>query len=263
MMRDKMEDEERGSGSQKPEVHGSSIVVKQGEILLPDTAKAQQWALAWKKLKSDLLVEGQDKVLIQGKMAVTRSGAHALLVAFGGSSGVVDTKRVVTDKDYIVHAYAEAWLPNGRRCRANSSCARSEWKADEPVPEIFVIEGTAGTRAEIRAIINLLGGGILSAEEDWTKSQKPGDKPTNPQASPAKPVYDPTAPATENQKGFLVKLSKRAWGHTVGEAQLFNYIHDFAEQRKWDHKIMGELTGAEAHDIIEVLKALPEHEKPS
>jgi hypothetical protein len=150
------------------------------EIVVPDLNRVAAAMSALERLKSDILVQDQDKVTIKDKMAITRSGFSKLCVAFGISTSITKIQRIKTADDYIVHVVARASLPNGRYSEANASCAMSEFNGGRIDGTLANVEAKAGTRATSRSIANLVGGGFLSEEEMESGSEQQGKSTGRP-----------------------------------------------------------------------------------
>jgi hypothetical protein len=132
---------------------------------MPNIEAAAKAMDAFDSLKKNMLKEKQDYVQIGGKLAITRAGFSKIALAFGLSNKVLETRRVKTDTDYIVHVRASAVAPNGRFSEASASCSTSEFQGSGITGTIANVEAKAQTRATSRAIANLVGGGVLSTEE--------------------------------------------------------------------------------------------------
>lgn len=230
-MRDKMSEQEPSQERKS----GAVVSVNDQEIPLANVDRAMQWSIKFEELKSKLLENGKDKVSISGKMAVTRAGFSKLLVAFGGSSSTVITNRYVhgvpgdKDYEYKVDATSRAWLErSGRSCEGLSSCSSREWTdAGEKAPDTFVIDGTASTRSRNRAIGDLLGGSVVSAEEWNPRKPNPFNTATpvpEAKSTAAQQTDWRTEPMSEAQHHTIKDLAQKKYGESVYEAQLFNVV---------------------------------------
>ena len=235
-----MANEQETPGTQKS---GEIVSVNDG-VLVPDVKRAAEAMKAFETLKKDLLDQGKDYVTIQGKLAITRAGFSKIALAFGLSTSVISLKRVVTDKDYIVHAVGRAQAPNGRFAEANASCSKSEFEFGGIKGTVANIEAKAGTRAVSRAVANLVGGGVLS-EDELDTSNRPAQKPTQGQE---------ISPASDKQKQYIEGLAGKAFGK---EGQLDGLLNVLKE--KAGGKVLGSLSITEANKVIEYLKTLPPH----
>ena len=233
--------------------------------MLPDVKGTVAAMEAFDQLKRDVLKE-QDKATINGKETITRSGFSKIAIAFGVTTEVHVTGREIFEtsrgKGYTVYAKARATARSGRYAEANSSCSSTEWGLTETLPDEFVVDGTAGTRATNRAIANLCGGGILSKEEMREKNAfKPAAPAPGPQ--PAKPVpqqdmkpKNPEEPASLDQKNYLLGLAHKKWGKDLYKAQLSTLMAYYFDTTKKPHTDEDHLNKGSCHDLIEALKSL-------
>ena len=186
-----MEQDENRTGSEKPGQQSALALTDDVVIVVPNVGRAKEAMQAFERLKSELL-EDKDKAEIKGKETITRSGFSKIAIAFGVSTNIEKITRLKVEGNYIVHVVARATAPNGRYAEANASCDTAEFKntADATVHNI---ESKAGTRATSRAIANLVGGSILSAEEFRDEDGKPAQ----------------SEPASEKQLAYLRSLASR------------------------------------------------------
>jgi len=157
--------------------------------------------------------------------------------------------------DFVVRATA----PSGRYAEAWASCSRSEraFSHDQD------IAATAQTRAENRAISDLIGAGEVSAEE----MAKPGRAGTQgAQGSAPRPLEPAAKPASKEQLDHIARLL-----HQVDDHQAMELCDDYSIgiQMKTDgqHYSVGieaaELTGGQhgtASQLIDALLPLVKHE---
>lgn len=250
-MRDKMSDEERVTGTPKPEGNApQSGVLVATSINVPDVVRAEEAMKAFGQLKKKLLEDG-DIATINGVEVMKRSGFSKMALAFNISTEGPKITRIVTKDDYIAHATARAIAPNGRFAEGTGSCAKSEFAGGMPAT-IHNIESKAATRATNRAIANLIGGAILSEDE------LPADQHNFTAPKPAMPsptaITNPDSPASDKQKEFIEALCGKAFGK---EKQLDGLLTVLTQQA--NGHVLGELTKGEANKVIEYLKTLPVH----
>lgn len=243
-----MEENKTELGTAKP----GAVASVNGDVLVPDIKKAAEAMKAFDTLKRELLDDKKDYVTIGGKLAITRAGFSKIALAFGLSTSVVSLKRIVTDRDYIVHAVGRAQASNGRFAEANASCSKSEFEGGGIKGTIANIEAKAGTRAVSRAVANLVGGGVLSEDElDSSPSanvaqQAQATKPTTP--------INPEDPISTKQKEYIEGLAGRAFGKEQRDVSITNVLATLANGHT-----LSQLNRGEANKVIEYLKTLPPH----
>lgn len=160
-----------------------------GPLDLDGTKRAMA---AFDKFKAEVLTDqdfwvGRDRQGVEMKH-IKRSGLMKFLMAINGNAAVIDERSEVIkfeNKEILVfHFTARATAPNGRFTEAVGSASSDERKFDKPVHDLRAL---AQTRAVNRAIANLVGGGVVSAEEmgsdeeprkvESTSSVKPLEQP--------------------------------------------------------------------------------------
>lgn len=135
------------------------------ELTLQDVERVKHNIFAFQKLKSDIMKVGIDKCVIQNKEVLTRAGYDVTALAFNISTSTEVIERINNKDKYEIHVKVRATLPNGRFCDGIGVCDSSEFATGRITATIHNIESKAATRARNRAIIDLVGGGILSKEE--------------------------------------------------------------------------------------------------
>lgn len=205
-------------------------------ILVPDVEGAKKAMAAFERLKRELLIPGKDFVNIKGKLAITRAGFAKISTAFGISTQIIDTKRIKTDNDYIVHTISRAIAPNGRFSEAAASCSQVELKNAGREATIHVIESMSQTRSTSRAVANLVGGGTLAAEE-LSASEMEENKEDR---------QDLTPKITDAQKNLIKRIAKE----NNLEADIF--VKDFLGPNADIDKI----TRKDASEVITQLKQI-------
>ena len=192
IMRDTMKDEhenETVTGSPRPEGGANQTGAVQqytGTTELTDEQvdRAVRSMAAFNKLKTEILVEGYDKVTIGKKEAITRAGFSKIALAFNLNTEIKHITRVPSKDNYTVHATARASTQYGRYAEATASCEAKEFGTGNILATTHNIEAKAATRATNRAIANLVGGGILSKEE---LEGEDGKSPLATKAPPSDP----------------------------------------------------------------------------
>jgi len=127
-------------------------------VMTPQEARAAM--KAFEDMKTALLAE-EDIQEIRGKRFIKRSGVQKLALAFNLSVRTVSKERVEQAGKFVWLIEVEAVAPNGRTAIGMGACDSTENIANKE-HNVFA---TAQTRANSRAILNLIGGGTLSAEE--------------------------------------------------------------------------------------------------
>jgi hypothetical protein len=198
-----------------------------GPLDLDGTKRAMA---AFDKFKAEVLTDqdfwvGRDRQGVEMKH-IKRSGLMKFLMAINGNAAVIDERSEVIkfeNKEILVfHFTARATAPNGRFTEAVGSASSDERKFDKPVHDLRAL---AQTRAVNRAIANLVGGGVVSAEE--VQLDEPPRRVENT-ASVQPPKYQKPSQADEaqgNAASFIadtlqeagldpdgVEVASRDWG---------------------------------------------------
>jgi hypothetical protein len=164
-----------------------------GPLDLEGTKRAMA---AFDKFKSEVLTDqdfwvGRDRQGVEMKH-IKRSGLMKFLMAINGNAAVTDERSEVIkfeNREILVfHFTARATAPNGRFTEAVGSASSDERKFDKPVHDLRAL---AQTRAVNRAIANLVGGGVVSAEE-MENNEEPRRVSSSSQVKPLEqPAYKP------------------------------------------------------------------------
>jgi hypothetical protein len=135
------------------------------EVVLPNVAMAKQAMAQFEQIKTEILNNDTDIVIIEGKKYIKRSGWRKIALAFNVTTEIVKIEREKIDDVYIVRVIARAIAPNGRISEEVGICDSTEFQKGRLKFSYHNIETKATTRAINRSISNLVGGGELSAEE--------------------------------------------------------------------------------------------------
>lgn len=174
------------------------VVVQRGEMMLPDVDKAARAMVLFQELKKRVL-DSDDVQTISGKAYIKRSGWRKIAFAFNVDTQVVSVEKELLDapKGWTVTVKARAVSPGGRIAEDVATCDAEEIKKSRMEPTLHNIETKAATRAINRAISDLVGGGIVSAEE--LNEAEQAQEPPHPQEKPPKSFGPPKAfPAQVN-----------------------------------------------------------------
>jgi len=131
---------------------------------IPDVESALQLQRAYHSLCERLLDES-DYAVIRGVKFRKRSGWAKLRRAFAVSVEVVKEEKLELDDDWGFLFVVRAILPTGRYEEAEGSCMASELEASRIRPTVHNVRAKALTRAKNRVTSDILGAGIVSAEE--------------------------------------------------------------------------------------------------
>ena len=135
------------------------------EVVLPNVAMAKQAMAQFEQIKTEILNNDTDIIMIEGKKYIKRSGWRKIALAFNVTTEIVKIEREKIDDVYIVRVIARAIAPNGRISEEVGICDSTEFQKGRLKFSYHNIETKATTRAINRSISNLVGGGELSAEE--------------------------------------------------------------------------------------------------
>jgi len=131
---------------------------------IPDVESALQLQRAYHSLCERLLDEN-DYAIIRGVKFRKRSGWAKLRRAFCVSVEVIKEERIELNDDWGFLFVVRAVLPTGRYEEAEGSCMASELEASRIRPTVHNVRAKALTRAKNRVTSDILGAGIMSAEE--------------------------------------------------------------------------------------------------
>jgi len=114
----------------------------------------------------------EDIVAINQKPYIKRSGWQKIALAFNISTKIVKEERqdVEGGKYFVYRLWVEAKAPNGRTTIGDGACASNERQFAHLEHDVYA---TAHTRAECRAISNIVGSGEVSYEELGSEEFKP------------------------------------------------------------------------------------------
>jgi len=140
------------------------LTIVEIEEKLPDVESALELQRAYHSLCEKLLDEN-DYAIIRGVKFRKRSGWAKLRRAFAVSVEVVKEERLEIDDDWGFLFVVRATLPTGRHEEAEGSCMASELEASRIRPTVHNVRAKALTRAKNRVTSDILGAGIVSAEE--------------------------------------------------------------------------------------------------
>jgi len=137
------------------------------EVVLPNVSMAKQAMIQFEQIKTEILNNNTDIILIEGKKYIKRSGWRKIALAFNVTTEIKKIEREKIDDKYIVRVTAIAKAPNGRISEEVGISDSGEFEKGRLKGKgtYHNIESKAVTRAINRAISNLVGGGELSAEE--------------------------------------------------------------------------------------------------
>jgi len=137
------------------------------DIVLPNVELAKKAMAQFEQIKTEILNNDTDIVIIEGKKYIKRSGWRKIALAFNVTTEIVKIEREKIDDKYVVRVLARAKAPNGRVSEEMGISDSGEFEKGKLKGKgtYHNIESKAVTRAINRAISNLVGGGELSAEE--------------------------------------------------------------------------------------------------
>jgi len=156
-------------------------------LVVANVEQAKVAIQRWQELKAAVLTD-TDKVEIQGKTFIKRSGWRKIALAFNITTQIlnVDMGKDKDSGDITVAATVRALAKNGRFADEVGVCTAGEFKIKDQATA-HNIETKAVTRAINRAISDLVGGGDLETDDDeGEQSQKAHDTVLH---KPSKPVY--------------------------------------------------------------------------
>ena len=140
---------------------GMALMIPEQTLDLAAAVAMQQAYLdACKALLSD-----EDYSNIKGTQFRKRSGWAKLRRAFCVTCEIVSEERVEINDDWGYLFVVSASLPNARHEDADGSCMASEFAGQRIAPTLPNVRAKALTRAKSRATSDILGAGVVSAEE--------------------------------------------------------------------------------------------------
>lgn len=137
-------------------------------LMIPEAALDLGAALAMQQAylrACQELLDDSDYAIIRGKKFRKRSGWAKLRRAFAVSCEVVSEQRIKLDDDWGHCFVVRATLPGGRYEEADGTCMASEFQGQRIPATLANVRAKALTRAKSRATSDILGAGIVSAEE--------------------------------------------------------------------------------------------------
>ena len=149
-------------------------------LMVPEAALDINAAIAMQQAYLDAcraLLDDNDYAIIKGEKFRRRSGWAKLRRAFGVSCEIMQEERVVNGDDWGYQFVVRATLPTGRFEDADGACMASEFSGQRIPPTLPNVRAKALTRAKSRATSDVLGAGIVSAEEVASSTQHWIDKP--------------------------------------------------------------------------------------
>jgi hypothetical protein len=108
------------------------------------------------------LITAKDKITIQGKPYILKSGWRTLAFAFNLSDEVVYHEKEEKDGVITWRIHTRVTAPNGRSVVGVAACSSNERRFTHPAHDVYAM---ASTRSKNRAISDILGLGEVSAEE--------------------------------------------------------------------------------------------------
>src|SRR5439155_12988301 len=108
------------------------------------------------------LITAKDKITIQGKPYILKSGWRTLAFAFNLSDEVVYHEKEEKDGVITWRIHTRVTAPNGRSVVGVAACSSNERRFAHPSHDVYAM---ASTRSKNRAISDILGLGEVSAEE--------------------------------------------------------------------------------------------------
>lgn len=112
-----------------------------------------------------LLLNDDDYAVIRGRKFRKRSGWAKLRKAFSINTEIVEERRLELDSDWGYLVTIRASHPSGRYEEADGTIMASELKKGNIEPTLHNVRSKALTRAKNRASSDILGAGVVSAEE--------------------------------------------------------------------------------------------------
>jgi len=153
---------------------------KDAALMVPEAALDINAAIAMQQAYLDAcraLLDDNDYAIIKGEKFRKRSGWAKLRRAFAVSCEVIREERLELDDDWGYLFVVRAFLPNGRFEDADGACMASEFSGQRIPATLPNVRAKALTRAKSRATSDVLGAGIVSAEEIVNNNQHWIDKP--------------------------------------------------------------------------------------
>lgn len=141
---------------------------RQTALTVPESVLDLNAALAIQKAYLEAckaLLDDSDYAIIRGEKFRKRSGWAKLRRAFAVTCQVVSERRIELDDDWGYSFVVRAELPTGRVEESDGACMASEFNGQRIAPTLANVRAKALTRAKSRATSDVLGAGIVSAEE--------------------------------------------------------------------------------------------------
>jgi hypothetical protein len=197
----------------------------------PSTEVLDAWE-QFQQLKRDLLTPS-DYHDYGGKPRVTKSGWTKLATAFGITTDVIRLTRSRVDglagPVILYECVVRATAKNGRYMEAVGSCASDERRFTHLEHDL---SATAQTRAQNRAVSNLIGGGEVSAEEVEEQRRPPSIEDARKLACAAAAALGDGDPEHADRVDLAELL---AWSHICGGNLRLAWRRAFP-QRKVSHE---------------------------
>ena len=185
-----------------------------------DFGAIKQIFMDFQRCKAEICDPEEDFYEVHGKAMINRSGLRKIQTAFRLSDEIVSEEYEYGDlgenSQHIVMAKirVRVWGLGGRQAEGIGLCSFNEpgkkyTKPDHDIP------ATAHTRAKNRAIADLVGGGVVSAEEmvsgeDRTPGEKWKREERGPGGDPRGEKNGGGEKASTRQIGYLCSLMKTA-----------------------------------------------------
>jgi hypothetical protein len=201
-------------------------------VLMPNIKGTVEAMHEFQRLKREVL-DTNDTVMISGKLFIKRSGVRKIEMAFGITHEIVSVKREKVGDVWIVEVVARARTPLGRVSEDVAVCDSTEFLTGKLKGTLHNIESKATTRAINRAVLDLVGGGEVSAEE---VTQGPEVEIT--EAKETQTQKEPPEKLTQKQFNYLQMLMK--------DEQVERFV-----EKKLNGRKLSEITKSEASDIID------------
>ena len=181
------------------------------------------------------VLTSEDYATIQGKKALKRSGFSKLRIVTGAASEVLEEQRIEQDGIVRYRFTVKVVTPDGRSEVGDGICDSAEMKGGNIKATEHNIRAKALTRAKNRATADLIGGGIVSAEE--LDDDEPQSKPHAVRGKPRRVEPPQEEPKPEPTKGngegeyandWVGNDNRRAafWAKTADMALNHNDVHE-------------------------------------
>ena len=166
------------------------------------------------------ILTDDDYAVIRGKKHRTRSGWAKLRRAFNVSIDVLEEDYQTTDDLFFFRFTVRATLPTGRVETSDGLCSSAELAGSNIAPTLHNVRAKALTRAKNRATSDILGAGIVSAEEMLappTRSARPAREPRQRRHQATPPTKPPEKEHNQrNGKHWIAdpEVRRRFWAWT-------------------------------------------------